>query len=423
MNNPAGVGTAHDANRAELLDAIRAAGQISRVELGRERGLNGATVSTAVRSLIRDGLVVESGKAESTGGKPAVLLSLAPDARFAVGVNLDHAGIGYVIANLGGAVVARWRRQGAGAEPPEAVVARIGTELRTLVAQVGIDPSRLVGVGVVSPGPITGSNGMALTPPVMQAWRDFPLSDTLQEATGLPVQIENDATAAAIGEYWAGTVGPTSCFAALYMGTGIGAGIVIDGVVYRGTSGNTGEVGHICVDIDGPPCWCGSRGCVEALAGPAAVVAQAREVGLDLPGLGVAEDFASVARSAVHGNKTARELIARSARYVAVAAQTLSNILDVDLVVLTGPSFVTAGSLYVPAIRQRLDSSFFARGCHPVDVLISPNAAEAAAIGGAALVLQSELAPRKSGPPAPGGRRLVRGGSRQYQRVGPGSAG
>ncbi len=346
------------------------------------------------------------------------MLSLAPDARFAVGVNLDHAGIGYVIANLGGAVVGRWRRQGAGAESPEAVVARIGTELRTLVAQVGIDPSRLVGVGVVSPGPITGSNGMALTPPVMQAWRDFPLSDTLQEVTGLPVQIENDATAAAIGEYWAGTVGPTSCFAALYMGTGIGAGIVIDGVVYRGTSGNTGEVGHICVDIDGPPCWCGSRGCVEALAGPAAVVAQAREIGLDLPGLGVAEDFASVARSAVHGNKTARELIARSARYVAVAAQTLSNILDVDLVVLTGPSFVTAGSLYVPAIRQRLDSSFFARGCHPVDVLISPNAAEAAAIGGAALVLQSELAPRKSGPPAPGGRRLVRGGSRQYQRVG-----
>ena len=417
MINPVGAGTAHDANRAELLDAIRAAGQISRVELGRERGLNGATVSTAVRSLIRDGLVVESGKAESTGGKPAVLLSLAPDARFAVGINLDHAGISYVIANLGGAVVGRWRRQGAGAEAPEAVVARIGTELRTLVAQVGIDPARLVGVGVVSPGPITGSNGMALTPPVMQAWRDFPLSDALQDATGLPVQIENDATAAAIGEYWAGTVGPTSSFAALYMGTGIGAGIVIDGVVYRGSSGNTGEVGHICVDIDGPPCWCGGRGCVEALAGPAAVAAQARQLGLELPGLGVAEDFASVARSAVHGDKTARGLITRAARYVAVAAQTLANVLDVDLIMLTGPSFVMAGSLYVPAITQRLESSFFARGCHPVDVQISPNAAEAAAIGGAALVLQNELAPRKSGPPAPGARRLVRGGSRQYQRA------
>jgi len=258
---------------------------------------------------------------------------------------------------------------------------------------------------------------MALTPPVMQAWRDFPLSDALQDATGLPVQIENDATAAAIGEYWAGTVGPTSSFAALYMGTGIGAGIVIDGVVYRGISGNTGEVGHICVDIDGPPCWCGSRGCVEALAGPAAVAAQARQLGLELPGLGVAEDFASVARSAVHGDKTARGLITRAARYVAVAAQTLANVLDVDLIMLTGPSFVMAGSLYVPAITQRLESSFFARGCHPVDVQISPNAAEAAAIGGAALVLQNELAPRKSGPPAPGARRLVRGGSRQYQRA------
>ncbi|MEP6560715.1 MAG: winged helix-turn-helix domain-containing protein, partial [Nakamurella sp.] len=107
-----GPGTAHAANRAELFDAIRAAGQISRVDLARERGLNGATVSTVVRSLMTDGLVVEAGRAESTGGKPAVLLSLAPDARFAVGINLDHGGISYVIANLGGEVVGRSRHQG-----------------------------------------------------------------------------------------------------------------------------------------------------------------------------------------------------------------------------------------------------------------------------------------------------------------------
>ena len=278
MSNPSGgVGTAHMSSRSALLDLIRASGQISRVQLVRETGLTGATVSTVVRRLIDDGLVVEVGRAESTGGKPAVLLSLDPDARFAVGVHLDHGGITYVIANLGGAIVGRWRRPGVGADSPVVVVARVASELATFVARIGVDPDRLLGLGVVSPGPITGSIGMVLAPPVLEAWTDFPLADALQAAVGLPVLIENDATASAIGEYWAGPMETSTCFAALYMGTGIGAGIMVHGDVYRGASGNTGEVGHICVDIDGPACWCGGQGCVEALAGPASVVAAARE--------------------------------------------------------------------------------------------------------------------------------------------------
>ncbi|ROS23703.1 ROK family transcriptional regulator [Cellulomonas sp. PhB150] len=389
-------GVAHVTTRAALLDVIRGAGQISRVELTRATGLTGATVSTVVRRLIDDGLVVESGRAESTGGKPAVLLALDPDARYAVGIHLDHAGITYVLANLGGAIVGRWRRPGAGTDEPTAVVERIAAELTTFVAQVGVDPDRIVGLGVVSPGPLTGAAGMALTPPVMHAWTDYPLADALQRATGLPVMLENDATAAAVGEYWAGSSEASTCFAALYMGTGIGAGVMVHGDLYRGASSNTGEIGHICVDIDGPECWCGSQGCVEALAGPAAVVAAARTAGVALPDIGIAEDFAAVSRAAMVGQEPAAGIIERSARYVALAAQALANIMDLDRIVLTGPSFAHAGSLYVPAIQTQLDRSFFARTSHAIEVVISTHAAEAAAVGGAALVLQSELAPRAS---------------------------
>jgi predicted NBD/HSP70 family sugar kinase len=389
-------GVSHVTTRAALLDVIRGAGSISRVELTRETGLTGATISTVVRRLIDDGLVVETGRAESTGGKPAVLLSLDPDARYAVGVHLDHAGVTYVLANLGGAIVGRWRRPGLGTEEPGHVVARIAAELTTFVAQVGVDPDRIVGLGVVSPGPLAGPTGMAMTPPVMQAWADYPLDDALQRATGLPVMLENDATAAAVGEYWAGSSESSTCFAALYMGTGIGSGVMVHGDVYRGASSNTGEIGHICAGLDGPDCWCGSRGCVEALAGPAAVVAAARSAGLTLPDIGVAEDFAAVARAAMAGQEPAVTIIERSAQYVALAVQALANIMDLDRVVLTGPSFAHAGSLYVPAIRSRLDQSFFARTNHPIEVVISTHAGEAAAVGGAALVLQSELAPRTS---------------------------
>lgn len=387
------------ANRGRVIDAIRAAGEISRVELVRLMASNAATISTVVRSLIDDGLVVESGRAASTGGKPPVLLALAPDSRYAVGVTLDGSGISYVVANLGGAIVGRLRRRGLGGESPQEVVDRIGAEMTSLVDHVGVDPARILGVGIVSPGPITSSNGMALTPPAMTAWRDFPLADALAARTQLPVLVENDASAAAVGEYWAGAGALSRCFAALYMGTGIGAGLMLDGVLHRGTSGNTGEIGHICVDRAGPECWCGARGCLEVIAGPAAVVATAAAGGAKLPGLSVVEDFAALARSATEGDPIAAELLQRSAEGVAVAVQSLANIVDPDLVVLTGPAFTAAGSLYLPVIQRHLDRASFARDCHRVEVLLSANTAEAAAIGAAAIVLQSELTTSLPGPP------------------------
>ena len=398
MTGPA-RGTPHATSRSAVLDVIRAAGTISRVGLIQATGFTGATISTVVRRLIEDGLVVEVGRAESTGGKPRVLLRLNHTSRYAVGVHLDHAGIMYVLTDLAGAVVARIARPGAGAEDPPAVVARMAREVRSLIDSAGVDAGRVLGLGLVSPGPLGPAGGMRLTPPLMRHWEDFPLDQALAEAVRLPVVLDNDATASAVGEYWAGGIEPTSAFAALYMGTGIGAGVLVNGTVNRGASSNSGEIGHICVDVDGPPCWCGSRGCVEILAGPAAVVTAARAAGLDvgLPERPVAESFAAVARAALRGEPAAAAILQRSARYLAVAAHTLANIMDLDLVVLTGPSFALAGSLYLPAVESLLGTAFFARQSHAVRVTISTNASDSAAVGAAALVLQSELAPRQSG--------------------------
>jgi len=391
-----------------VLDVIRAAGTISRVGLIQTTGLTGATISTVVRRLIDDGLVIETGRAESTGGKPRVLLALNQPSRFAVGVHLDHSGIAYVLTNLGGAVVARMSRAGAGVADPPVVVARMAREVDALIEGVGVDRSRVLGLGLVSPGPLTPASGMRLTPPSMRHWEDFPLDRTLQEAVRLPVVLDNDATASALGERWSGGVGAAATFAAVYMGTGIGAGLLVNGNAYRGTSGNAGEIGHICLDVDGPECWCGARGCTEALAGPAAVVAAARgdaaiaeATGLDRPAdharSSVVADFAAVARAARSGDAGARDLLERSARYLAVATRTLANVMDLELIVLTGPGLAVAGSIYLPVIQAELDRSFFARASHSITVQLSRSAATACAIGAAAMVLQSELAPLRQG--------------------------
>lgn len=401
-------GLPHLSSQAAVIDVIRAAGTISRAGLIEETGLTGATISTTVRKLIDDGLVLEIGRAESTGGKPRVLLQLNHNARFAVGVHLDHSGIVYVLTTLGGAVVGRMSRAGVGVQDPPVVVERMAREVAALIESAGVDPRRVSGLGLVSPGPLATTTGMRLTPPAMRRWEDFPLVQELEAAVGLPVLLDNDATAAALGEHWAGRAGARATFATVYMGTGIGAGLIVNGAAYEGVSANAGEIGHICLDVDGPECWCGARGCTEVLAGPAAVVTAAladptvaQECGLtgraDGGRTSAAADFAAVARAAVSGSDGARALLERSARYVAVATRTLANILDIDLVVLTGPSFGLAGSIYLPVIQEELDRAFFSRATHGVTVRISPVATTGAAIGAAAMVLQSELVPQRSG--------------------------
>ncbi|MEV1007386.1 ROK family transcriptional regulator [Streptomyces sp. NPDC049881] len=406
MSGPAGA-TPHASSRAAVLDVIRAAGTISRVGLVNATGFTGATISTVVRRLIDDGLVLETGRAESTGGKRRVLLQLNQSSRFAVGVHLDHAGITYVLTNLGGSVVARMSRAGIGTDDPPVVVARMATEADALIEGAGIDRGRVLGLGLVAPGPMNQTSGMRLVPPAMRHWDDFPLDRELQSATGLPVVLDNDATAAALGEHWSGDVGGTSTFAAVYMGTGIGAGLMVNGITFRGASGNAGEIGHICLDVDGPECWCGARGCTEVLAGPGAVVeaaradpAVARAAGL---ATGPAErprrlaDFAAVTRAALRGEPGARTLLERSARNLAVAARTLANVMDLEQMVLTGPGLAIAGSIYLPVVQGELDRAFFARATHGVTVRLSRSAATAPAIGAAALVLQSELVPLREG--------------------------
>ncbi|MDB1089825.1 ROK family protein [Streptomyces sp. ACA25] len=407
MSGPAGA-TPHASSRSAVLDVIRAAGTISRVGIVHATGFTGATISTVVRRLIDDGLVVETGRAESTGGKPRVLLQLNHAARHAVGVHLDHAGITYALTDLSGSVIARMSRAGAGATGPEEVVARMAREIDALIEGVGVDRGKVLGVGLVSPGPLTRAGGMRLTPPSMRQWEDFPLDQALSRATGLPVVLDNDATAAALGEHWSGGVGSASTFAALYMGSGIGAGLLINGIAYRGASGNAGEIGHICLEMEGPECWCGARGCTEVLAGPGAVVAAAREnaalaraAGLtgdpDRSRPSVAADFAAVTRAARRGDAQARALLERSARYLAVAARTFANVMDLEELVLTGPSLALAGSVYLPVVREELERAFFARATHAVTVRLSPSAATAPAIGAAATVLQSELIPLREG--------------------------
>jgi predicted NBD/HSP70 family sugar kinase len=352
-----------------------------------------------VRRLIEEGLVVETGRTP-TGGKPRTLLRLDPAARLSVGVHLDEDATTYVLTGQTGGVISRLARPAPTGTDQSAVLNDLVTDIDVLIDGSGVDRARCLGIGLVWPGPRGDRMQPEHAPAHLPGWRGDNLDARLAEATGLPVLVENDATAAAVGEYWVAQVGPNRSFAALYMGSGIGAGIVIDGVALRGSQANAGEFGHLCVQVDGPACWCGSNGCLEALAGPQVIVQAARagpiaaaEAGLGGNGIRrtAAVEFAAVARAARAGAPACRALLEDSARYVAAAAESVVNLLDIDLLVLTGPGFAAASFVYGPAISARIAAADARTWHRSVSVTVSLAAATASATGAAALVLQSSL--------------------------------
>lgn len=385
--------------RSRTLEHIRASGRVSRVELAQMSGLTAASISGIVAQTIADGLVVESGLTASTRGKPRTLLELNPSARHAVGVTLDHDRLTYVVTDLSGHLLGRLVTDGTGDDEPSSVVRRVAQQLRMLLDNTGVDLLSVVGIGLASPGPLDSRAGMLLSRKPSPAWHGHPLVEELEKYSGLTVVLENDATCAAVGEYWVRNGQPAAVSATVYMAEGIGCGILLNGAAFQGASSNAGELGHISLDLNGPECGCGLRGCLETYAKPAIIVQRAfRDATLvaDLE-LKQSDDpqrtFARIGQAASRGNHASLALITDSAGYLASAIVTLSNLLDLDEIHLSGPGFATAGAIYGRAVKQRLQQSSFMRGIHPVEVHVSQAGTDAAALGAAAVVLQRAITP------------------------------
>lgn len=396
---PRRLGPSSANTRSAILDMVRSGGTVTRTELAERSGLTATSITRIVKSLIEDGLVIETGYSESTGGKRSSLLELNTTARFAIGVSLDAGRLTYVVTDLAGNVIGRLVSPGIEEAGPGEDVVRIARELGQLLVQLDIALESVVGVGVAGAGLDLGAGAERLSITSTE-WESFALSQALEPRIGLPVVRDNDAACAALGQYWAGRVPATQDFATLYLSNGFGLGLMVGGSVARGASSNVGEIGHMVIDIDGPECWCGARGCLEMLAAPRAVVAQALEddhladqLGLTRDPHRFRADFEAIARAAAQGEQRCCELIKRSARYVAAAVLSIVNVLDLDRIVLAGPGFADAGALYVREIREYVSRYARTRSIHPVVIELADPGLDAAAGGAATLALQHALTP------------------------------
>jgi predicted NBD/HSP70 family sugar kinase len=385
-----------------VLSLIQASDGISRVEIASGTGLTAQTVSVIVRRLIERGIVYESGSLPSAGGKPRTTLRINPSAAYAVGIHFDPLEMSIVVVDMTGQKLAHSHQEVSPVLDPENLIEQGAHAAFELLADLGVSPDRVLGVGAACPGPIDQSQGLVISPPRRDRWTEVPIKRLLKQYIGFDVIIDNDANAAAIGERWSGHGRATSDFAFLYMGTGIGGAMFLSKNIYRGVSLNAGEFGHLVVERNGTPCYCGNRGCLEAMCSPAAIVTNVHaELALGRASTLAASyekapalvDHNAICLAAAQNDEVARRVIDRVAEYIAECAVIIANALDVELLVIGGKAVAHVAEIYRDKITEYLRALPLARQTHTLRVAISEMGSDGAALGAASLVLHAAYAP------------------------------
>ncbi|MEJ3750847.1 ROK family transcriptional regulator [Actinomycetes bacterium KLBMP 9797] len=387
------------ANLAVVLRHVRSAGPCSRADIAAATGLNKATVSSLVADLIDRRLLRQAGPSGHRIGRPATLLMPdgQPYATIGIAVGSDH--LTAVAVDLPGTRLVSWHRSVAGhAASPGKGVAVIAGLARRVAARVAADGRQVLGLTVGVPGLVDADGVVRRAPSI--GWHDLDLRGELETALrkpGYPVAVDNDANLAVLAERRYGAYPETANLAFLIGGAGIGAGVVADGRLLRGSRGFSGEIGHIPVAPDGPPCRCGRRGCLEAMAGIPALIRRVLPDTDDGRALAAVEDGSNIRadlapdvheilRRARATEPTTVDALAETGRWLGHGAALLANLVDPTVVILGG-YYAPLSPWLVPAAEAALAERTVAPragGCYIAPATLGT---EAAALGAAARIL------------------------------------
>lgn len=403
MHRGTNLGRLGDFNQAVIFESIRRAlDGVSRVELAESTGLSPQTISNVVRRLLDNGLVREDRTTVSGPGKPRTVLELEVNSRLAVGIHLDPAVMTLVMLNLRGEVVARERHDMPSVENPTDTVKAMANAVESLIVGSGQPRSAVLGVGVAAPGPIDAERGIVVGPPLLEGWEQVELRQPLQEILGFKVMIDKDVTAAAVAESWSGGAPEARDFVFIYVGTGIGAGIVLHDQVVRGFSNNVGEIGHFSTGHHGQTCLCGKTDCIGMVMELSTIIGQAADAGLIEPipqDASLAEKidvFSQLTQSVQDGDERILKIVDTYAGILGTVVSQVANLLDVRRVVFGGPMWTLVGDFALPILSDIINRNFVVKEIHDVEVVSSRLGDEVGAIGGACLVLDKMLSPKAS---------------------------
>ncbi|HEY5947057.1 MAG TPA: ROK family transcriptional regulator [Kofleriaceae bacterium] len=379
-------------NLALLLNLVFKQEDLSRADLARVTGLSRSTVSAIIDVLIDARLVRETGSGDSRGGRRPTLLEFNADAYSLIGVELGATHLRAVATNLRAQVRAVREIRHAVVDDPSGTIAVLGDLIEGVVADAAIGSGDLLGIGLAAPCPLELRNPDSMCSQLMPAWQGVKLPRVLSDRFDCPVSMDNDANLGALAERWWGAGRTGEDLTYIKVATGVGAGHIISGDVYRGSNGTAGEIGHLAIDLRGPQCRCGLRGCLAALIG-AGALADRTAVALSegrtstLTKRGGVEQLAS---AAIAGDALAREIVGEAGAYLGIAVASLLNLLNPAIVVLGGP-LTAAGDILLDPIRATVRDRSLFRSVAEARIVTSELGDNAIAVGAATLVLQAAL--------------------------------
>jgi len=333
---------------AVLAVAMEREGAFTRTELIEATGLSAPTVGSLASDLIGSGLVRDLGTGPSSGGRRPSFMEFNSRHGFVAGIDLGPTKTRLAVADLRGERLAHRVIPTPPGLGPKALLSRLAGEVRVLLREANVPPRRLLAVGAGAPGAVDRERGgMVALAPNLKGWSQVPMGAILTRALEAPVVVENDVNLAVLGEHWRGAARGHDTCAFITFGTGIGAGIVVDGALHRGHHFLAGEIGLMCMGPQYVEQDFGSRGCLETLAGLKTLVERWPHVAQRDPDRWVSELF----EAAEGGDARARKTVDEAARLIGMATANLSLVLDPSLIVLGG-ALIDQGEPLVREVRR-----------------------------------------------------------------------
>ncbi|MCF6409644.1 ROK family transcriptional regulator [Pseudalkalibacillus salsuginis] len=316
-------------NKSIVMKSIEQKGPISRAQISKDTGLNKATVSTMVSELLEESLVNEIGAGKSNGGRKPVLLYFNHKAVFSIGIDL---GVNYILAiltDLRGDIVFE-KLEKLEDKEPSIVIEKVIALIHDVLSHTPESPYGVIGIGIGVPG-IVDTDGKILFAPNLQ-WKQIDLKQAIEEAVHIPVSIENEANTGCLGEQLYGAGKNISNLLYVSIGIGIGTGIIINGNLYTGATGISGEMGHHTIETNGKKCRCGNRGCWELYASESALLEEAMK--LDVFKQDVTSNLDSITREAKNGNSEVIQLLNSIGEYVGIGLTNIINTFNPEMIII-----------------------------------------------------------------------------------------
>ena len=387
-------------NQRTLLNLIYFNEPISRLDLSDRSGLSPATVTNLVSNLLEENVVIQTGLEESQGGRPRTTLAINPHYGYFIGVEVAETHIYTGLYDMKLRRLDNRRTEISTDENrPESIVEFIAQGARRVLADQCIPGEKVIGVGVGMPGVVSQSGDVSVFAPNW-GWHNVPFLEMLKAQLDLPIRLDNGAQAMALAEMWFGAGHGVNNLAVLLLGTGVGAGLIAGGSLYRGVTNSAGEWGHTCIEVDGALCRCESRGCIETVVGAPGIIRQLREIEADHPLLKLQSQRAilqALHDAALAGDPVCCRVLDQVARYLAIGIANLVNLFNPHLIVTGGWCGVLISDYVFPRLESIVKQYALSEPLHAVEITTTHLGGEGVVgLGAASLALETFLMGRAS---------------------------